>query len=82
MKLNPDISQNVNHLKNIDTPSGTKNEQPAPDLEKAAKPGTEVSLSDKSVEFSRATEMMHRIPEERAEKIEAIKAKLRTDHTK
>ncbi|MBN1849916.1 MAG: flagellar biosynthesis anti-sigma factor FlgM [Deltaproteobacteria bacterium] len=77
MKLN-DISQSINNLKGLDSSSSPKEHQPPQEVEKVAPPTrTEVDLSDKSVEFSRATELMHQISEDHTQKIEDLKTKVR-----
>ena len=80
MKID-DISKNISQINNLDTSTNKKideEKKPGAEHEKAIKSGTEVDLSDRSIESSRAAEMMHRIPEERAEKIEELKTKIRS----
>lgn len=77
MKLN-DISQNISNIKGLDPSLSPKEHQFSQEVEKVAPPTRiEVDLSDKSVEFSRATESMHKVSEDRAQKIEELKTKVR-----
>lgn len=77
MKLN-DISQNISNLKGLYPSLSPKEHQTSQEVEEVAPPTrTEVDLSDKSVGFSRATELMHKVSEDRAQKIEDLKTKVR-----
>jgi flagellar biosynthesis anti-sigma factor FlgM len=77
MKLN-DISQNINNIKGLDPSTSQKDNQPSQEVEKVTPPTrTEVDLSDRSVEYSRAAEMMHKVPEDRAQKLEDLKTKVK-----
>ena len=76
MKLN-DISQNINDIKGLEPSKTPKEQQQNPEIEKAAPPTrTEVDLSDRSIEFSRAAEEMHKIPKDRAQKLEDLRMKI------
>jgi len=84
MKIN-DISQNISHINNIETNTNKRageESKTEKGFEKAAQPGqhgARVDLSKASIEYSRAAEMMDRVPEERAEKIEALTKKIMND---
>lgn len=75
-----DISNSIEQINNPTTSSSKRAEEekrPFHVTEKTAQPGTKVDLSDRSVEFSRAAEMMDNVPQDRAEKIDDLKTKVR-----
>ena len=81
MKID-DISKNMDQMSYLSISSIKKaeEEKKQPQVtEKTAQPGTRVELSDRSVEFSRAAEMMDKVPKERADKLDELKTKLRND---
>ncbi|MBW2610121.1 MAG: flagellar biosynthesis anti-sigma factor FlgM [Deltaproteobacteria bacterium] len=74
------ISQRIGQIANLETYTSKKAEEenkPAELVKNTPQPGARVDLSDASVEFSRAAEMMEKVPEERAEKIEKLTAQVR-----
>jgi flagellar biosynthesis anti-sigma factor FlgM len=84
MKID-DISQNISQINNLGTTTNKRAEEESKTekgFEKAAQPGqpgARVDFSKASIEFNRAAEMMDRVPEERAEKIEALNKKIMND---
>ena len=81
MKID-EISQNIAHINNRETSSNKKageENKPAPENEKAAQPGARVDLSNTSVEFSRAAEMMDEVPKDRVDKIEELKTQTKNN---
>ncbi len=80
MKID-EIHHNINVINNSEE-SGTnkkieEQKKPAHEPEKTEQQGTQVDFSNKSVEFSRAAEMMEKVPAERAEKINELKEKIK-----
>jgi len=81
MKID-DISQNISQIGNLDTTPKRRNEEETSaikEAEKTPRSGAKVDLSNTSVEFSRAAEMMDKVPEKRTEKIEKLTAQVRND---
>ncbi|MBN2124835.1 MAG: flagellar biosynthesis anti-sigma factor FlgM [Deltaproteobacteria bacterium] len=79
MKID-NITENIRLIQRPDEASSQRKEEThresGSEPDKVQSPGTEVNLSSRSVEFSRAAEMMHRETAERAEKIEEIRARI------
>ena len=79
MKIN-EINQNSNLISNS-TEAGAnrqidEHKKPVHEAEKNGHQGTQVDISDKSVEFSKAAEMMDNVTPERAAKIDALKEEI------
>ena len=79
MKIN-EIYLNNNVITNSGEAGANKkideHKKPAHETEKSGQQGTQIDISDKSVEFSKAAEMMDRVPSERADKIKELKEKI------
>ncbi len=91
MKVNSEIVQNIGQVKNFETSTNPKAQEEkkstSQELEKQVESGARVEISDASVEYARAAEMVEKVPEERAQKLADIQAQIengtyKTDSTK
>jgi flagellar biosynthesis anti-sigma factor FlgM len=81
MKID-DISQKLGQIGNLETytKKQAEEENKVPKgPENKPQPDAKVDLSSTSVEYSKAAEKMDEVPEERAKKIEALKAQVMND---
>jgi len=81
MKID-DIPQQINHMKNLEISGHQKSEEDkisAQSSDITAQPGMKVDISSASVEVSRAAELMDKVPDERAERIEELKVMIKND---
>ena len=81
MKID-DISQQITHIKNFETSGHQKTEDnkiSAQGSDTNVQPGMKVDISSTSVEVSKAAELMEKVPDERAKRIEELKVMVRND---
>ena len=81
MKID-DITQQINQMKNLETSGYQKTEEEKISTQSSdinTQPDTKVDISSASVEVSRAAEMMEKVPDERAQRIEELKVMINND---
>lgn len=81
MKID-DIPQQISQTKSLETSGHQKTEEEKvssqrPDVN--TQPDMKVDISSASVEVSRTAEMMNKVPDERAQRIEELKVMVRND---
>lgn len=76
------VSNSMDHIGNLES-SGARQKQESnvesKVLENGSQAGAKVDISSTSVEYSRAAEKMEKVPEERAKRLEELKAMVQND---